>query len=36
VLYWTVSNILQIAQQWNINKMLEKEAAAAVKTLAKR
>jgi YidC/Oxa1 family membrane protein insertase len=35
VLYWTVSNILQIAQQWNINKMLEKEAA-AVKTLAKR
>jgi YidC/Oxa1 family membrane protein insertase len=35
VLYWTVSNILQIAQQWNINKMLEKEAA-TVKTLAKR
>ncbi len=29
VLYWTVSNILQIAQQWQINKMLEKEQAAA-------
>jgi YidC/Oxa1 family membrane protein insertase len=28
VLYWTVSNILQIAQQWQINKMLEKEQAA--------
>jgi YidC/Oxa1 family membrane protein insertase len=27
VLYWTVSNILQIAQQWKINKMLEKEQA---------
>ena len=30
VLYWTVSNILQIAQQWQINKMLEKENAAVV------
>ncbi len=29
VLYWTVSNVLQIAQQWKINKMLEKEQAAA-------
>jgi YidC/Oxa1 family membrane protein insertase len=29
VLYWTVSNILQIAQQWNINRVLEKEKAAA-------
>ncbi|MBL8309368.1 MAG: membrane protein insertase YidC [Burkholderiales bacterium] len=29
VLYWTVSNILQIAQQWQINRMLEKESAAA-------
>jgi YidC/Oxa1 family membrane protein insertase len=28
VLYWTVSNILQIAQQWQINKMLEREQAA--------
>jgi YidC/Oxa1 family membrane protein insertase len=28
VLYWTVSNILQIAQQWQINKMLEKEQLA--------
>jgi YidC/Oxa1 family membrane protein insertase len=25
VLYWTVSNILQIAQQWNINRVLEKD-----------
>jgi YidC/Oxa1 family membrane protein insertase len=30
VLYWTVSNILQIAQQWQINKMLEREQAAVV------
>ncbi len=29
VLYWTVSNILQIAQQWNINRVLEKEKLAA-------
>jgi YidC/Oxa1 family membrane protein insertase len=29
VLYWTVSNILQIAQQWNINRVLEKEKALA-------
>jgi YidC/Oxa1 family membrane protein insertase len=32
VLYWTVSNVLTIAQQWNINRVLEKEklqAAAA-------
>jgi YidC/Oxa1 family membrane protein insertase len=29
VLYWSVSNILQIAQQWKINKMLEKEQVAA-------
>jgi YidC/Oxa1 family membrane protein insertase len=29
VLYWTVSNILQIAQQWNINRVLEKEKVAA-------
>jgi YidC/Oxa1 family membrane protein insertase len=35
VLYWTVSNILQIAQQWNINRVMEKEHAAA-KTLVKR
>jgi len=30
VLYWTVSNILQIAQQWNINRVLERENAVAV------
>ena len=35
VLYWTVSNILQIAQQWNINRVLEKEKALVV-TAAKR
>ncbi len=35
VLYWTVSNILQIAQQWNINRVLEKEKSAVV-TAAKR
>ncbi len=35
VLYWTVSNILQIAQQWKINKMLEKEQA-ATQALLKR
>jgi YidC/Oxa1 family membrane protein insertase len=29
VLYWTVSNLLQIAQQWNINRVLEKEKLAA-------
>ena len=33
VLYWTVSNVLQIAQQWNINKMLEKEQALVVTAL---
>lgn len=33
VLYWTVSNLLQIAQQWNINKMLEREQAAVVTAL---
>jgi YidC/Oxa1 family membrane protein insertase len=33
VLYWTVSNLLQIAQQWNINKMLAKEQAAVVTAL---
>ena len=35
VLYWLVNNILQIAQQWHMNRMLEKEAAAkaATKTL---
>ena len=35
VLYWTVSNILQIAQQWNINRVLEKEKSLVV-TVAKR
>ncbi|MFO1343093.1 MAG: membrane protein insertase YidC [Burkholderiales bacterium] len=29
VLYWTVSNLLQIAQQWQINRMLERDNAAA-------
>ena len=33
VLYWTVSNLLQIAQQWNINKMLAKEQALIVTAL---
>jgi YidC/Oxa1 family membrane protein insertase len=33
VLYWTVSNILQIAQQWHINRMLEREQAAVVTAL---
>jgi len=27
VLYWLVNNILQIAQQWQMNRMLEREAA---------
>ena len=27
VLYWLVNNILQIGQQWQVNRMLEKEAA---------
>ena len=29
VLYWLVNNLLQIAQQWHMNRMLEKEAALA-------
>ncbi len=29
VLYWLVNNILQIGQQWQVNRMLEKEQAAA-------
>ena len=33
VLYWLVNNILQIAQQWQVNRMLEREQALA---LAKR
>ncbi len=28
VLYWLVNNLLQITQQWHVNRMLEKEAAA--------
>jgi protein translocase subunit yidC len=35
VLYWTVSNVIQIGQQWYINRMLEKEQA-EVAALAKR
>jgi membrane protein insertase Oxa1/YidC/SpoIIIJ len=27
VLYWIVNNCLQIAQQWRMNQVLEKEAA---------
>jgi YidC/Oxa1 family membrane protein insertase len=27
VLYWLVNNVLQIAQQWHMNRMLEREAA---------
>ena len=30
VLYWLVNNILQIAQQWHVNRMLEKEQALAI------
>jgi YidC/Oxa1 family membrane protein insertase len=29
VLYWLVNNLLQIAQQWHVNRMLEQEAALA-------
>jgi YidC/Oxa1 family membrane protein insertase len=29
VLYWLVNNLLQIAQQWHVNRMLEREAATA-------
>ena len=29
VLYWLVNNILQIAQQWHMNRLLEREAALA-------
>ena len=29
VLYWLVNNLLQIAQQWQVNRMLEREAALA-------
>jgi YidC/Oxa1 family membrane protein insertase len=28
VLYWTVNNLLSIAQQWHITRKIEKEAAA--------
>ena len=28
VLYWLINNSLQIAQQWHVNRMLQKEAAA--------
>ncbi|HXU50716.1 MAG TPA: membrane protein insertase YidC [Casimicrobiaceae bacterium] len=29
VLYWLVNNLLQIAQQWHVNRMLERDAATA-------
>jgi YidC/Oxa1 family membrane protein insertase len=29
VLYWLINNLLQIAQQWQMNRMLEREAAVA-------
>jgi YidC/Oxa1 family membrane protein insertase len=29
VLYWTVNNLLSIAQQWHITRTIEKQAAAA-------
>ena len=29
VLYWLVNNLLQITQQWHVNRMLEREAALA-------
>jgi YidC/Oxa1 family membrane protein insertase len=32
VLYWLVNNVLSIAQQWRITRVLEREAAAARKT----
>jgi YidC/Oxa1 family membrane protein insertase len=32
VLYWLVNNTLQIAQQWHMNRMLEREAAAKAAT----
>jgi YidC/Oxa1 family membrane protein insertase len=32
VLYWLVNNVLQIAQQWHMNRMLEREAAAKAAT----
>ncbi|MFO1414731.1 MAG: membrane protein insertase YidC [Burkholderiales bacterium] len=32
VLYWLVNNCLQIAQQWHMNRMLEREAAAKAAT----
>ena len=30
VLYWLVNNVLQIAQQWHVNRMLEREQALAL------
>src|SRR5437899_766363 len=32
VLYWLVNNVLQIAQQWQMNRMLEREAAVKAAT----
>ena len=32
VLYWLVNNVLQIAQQWHMNRLLEREAAAKAAT----
>ncbi len=32
VLYWLVNNILQIGQQWHVNRLLEREAAAKAAT----
>jgi len=32
VLYWLINNVLSIAQQWRITRVLEREAAAARKT----
>jgi len=28
VLYWLVNNVLQIAQQWHMNRLIERETAA--------
>ena len=36
VLYWLVNNILQIAQQWHMNRMLEREAAARRRSVGRR
>jgi membrane protein insertase Oxa1/YidC/SpoIIIJ len=36
VLYWFVQNLLTIAQQWHVNRMLEAEAQAKAAVAATR